>query len=930
MNMDGNTYLRAFCLSGVLNYTRYVFGCVYKSPFFIGNHHRIICDALDRVMSGEVSKLIINIAPRYGKTELAVKSFISMGLAMNPSSKFIHLSYSDDLAHDNSEAIRDIVKSDEYQSIFPYVSIKDGSDSKKKWLTTEGGGVYATSTGGQITGFGAGAVGDSKMFAGAIVIDDPIKPEDALSDAKREKVNQRFETTIRNRVNSRNTPIIIIMQRLHENDLCGYLMRKEPGEWEVISLPVLSTGEGGEENPLWPFKHRLEELHKLRDINPFVFETQYMQNPTPMEGLLYGEFKTYKEIPYTNRHIRKNYTDTADTGADRLCSIDYIDTEIGNFILNVIYTDAPMEETEPMVARMLSKDNVIVANIESNNGGRGFARNVESQLRIFGNTKTEVRWFHQSENKETRIFTRSADVMNLTYMPEGWETMWPEFHAEISGYRKFGKNLHDDACFIAGTKIATVFGLKNIEEIRKGDKVITPFGLSVVLEAMCTGYKPVVARFGLIGTPTHKIFNKYMFRGLQECECELLNQFNLIELIRWRLKIELFLTEENTGLWGRELIISANLKAMREGNMRKAFMSRFGNIIIRKKYLKGIQFITRMVTRLITTLLIWSAYRIGNIFLTIRRCVCKMMWPKRRIKSISKESGTWPQNGIEVKQGGSGIRNMQKENIKGTELLFAKTVGKCFMHHLRRLGSVAMNVARSIGPSNLIMNVHACNVGKHSDTARGSQVKENENSVVCPALQDTGTCIRKVYNIKVDKAGCYYANGILVSNCDSLTGTIEKRGAFDYNSYKGGEVDFAVVPIIEIHPLLNGKYVRVKAYFQGGKIYVDDALIGEPKFDELRSWVGNGDVQMEASKSMLHYVRDYRKNVGPVWAREERSNKLGYMQSFIPIVEKFLFRRCEDMEPFMRNLMDYDGRDVYESMYVLCCISDRIKRMSNG
>ena len=96
---------------------------------------------------------------------------------------------------------------------------------------------------------------------------------------------------------------------------------------------------------------------------------------------MYGVFKTYKEIPYTNRAIRKNYTDTADTGIDKLCSIDYIDTEIGNFILNVLYTDAPMEVTEPKVATMLAKDGITVANIESNNGGRGFARNVVPPIR---------------------------------------------------------------------------------------------------------------------------------------------------------------------------------------------------------------------------------------------------------------------------------------------------------------------------------------------------------------------------------------------------------------------------------------------------------------------------------------------------------------------------------------------------------------------
>lgn len=608
--MNGNAYLRFFCLSGTLNYTRYVFGRVYKRKFEVGMHHRVICDALDGVMSGRIKKLIINIAPRYGKTELAVKSFISAGLAVNPAAKFIHLSYSDDLAHDNSEEIRDIVKSDEYRALFPYVEIKDGSDSKKKWLTTAGGGVYATSTGGQITGFGAGSVDGSAGFSGAIVIDDPIKPEDALSDAKREKVNQRFETTIRNRVNSRNTPIVIIMQRLHENDLCGYLTGKEPGEWTVVSLPAILHSDVGE-RALWSFKHRLEELWKMREIDPYVFETQYMQNPTPLEGLLYGVFKTYREILYTNRAVRKNYTDTADTGADRLCSIDYVETEIGNFILDVLYTDAPMEETEPAVARMLARDGVTVANVESNNGGRGFARNVESQLRIMGNNTTEVRWFHQGANKEERIFTRSAEVMNLTYMPEGWETMWPEFHKELAGYRKFGKNAHDDGA-------------------------------------------------------------------------------------------------------------------------------------------------------------------------------------------------------------------------------------------------------------------------------------------------------------------------------DALTGTVEKRGAFDYESYGGGDVVFTGIPIVEIHPLLNGKSVRVKAYEEAGRVYVDDARIGDADFEELKEWADGADVQVETDVSMLHWVNDYRREVGPVWARKERGNKTGYMQSFAPLVEKFVFRRDEAMKGFMRNLMDTDGRDVWEAMYVLCCVADRVKRKPDG
>lgn len=454
MNCDGNTYLKAFCLSGTLNYTKYFFKQKTGRKFVTNSHHELICGVLDKVISGEIKKLIINIAPRYSKTELAVKNFISMGLAINPSSKFIHLSYSDDLAHDNSEEIRDIVKSREYQELFPHVSIKKDSDSKKKWYTTEGGGVYAVATGGQVTGFGAGEVDEelsseienieTSMFAGAIVIDDPIKPDDALSDLKRERINNRFETTIRNRVNSRNTPIIIIMQRLHENDLCGYLIEKEPDDWTVLSLPAIYY-EDEQEKALWSFKHTLSELYKIRNSNSFVFETQYMQNPTPLEGLMYGAFKTYEIIPVTKYKIRKNYTDTADTGSDYLCSIDYVETEIGNFILDVLYTDKPMEYTEPKVAAMIMKDEINVSNIESNNGGRGFARNVENQTRILGNAKTKIEWFHQSANKQARIFSRSNEVNNLTYFPKNWESKWPEFSRHIKSYRKSGGNEHDDA-----------------------------------------------------------------------------------------------------------------------------------------------------------------------------------------------------------------------------------------------------------------------------------------------------------------------------------------------------------------------------------------------------------------------------------------------------------------------------------------------------
>ena len=453
--------MKTWVLQGTLNFTRYFFKQKFKRKFVVGKHHVAIAKALDKVLAGESTRLIINIAPRYGKTELAVKNFIAMGLAINPKAKFIHLSYSDDLARDNSRGVQEILREECFRRLFP--GTQPTSVNTRKWFTTAGGGLYAVSSAGQVTGFGAGIVDKEDeedlaaeveelssvsdgTFGGAIVIDDPIKPDDARSETVRGKVNQKFETTIRNRVNSRKTPIIIIMQRLDEEDLCGYLMRLEPDEWEVLSLPVIERDEDGNEHALWEFKHTLQELHDLREKNSFVFDTQYMQNPQPLEGLMYERgFATYETVPVTMKRKVKAYIDTADTGKDYLCCIIYVETELGNYILDVYFTQAPMETTESETARRLTRLDVEECIVESNNGGRGFGRNVQTNCRIIGNRKTSFTFFTQTLNKDVRIFNHSNEVQNLCFMPQRWDVLFPQFHKVITQYKKEGGNAHDDA-----------------------------------------------------------------------------------------------------------------------------------------------------------------------------------------------------------------------------------------------------------------------------------------------------------------------------------------------------------------------------------------------------------------------------------------------------------------------------------------------------
>lgn len=413
-------------------------------------------------------------------TELVIKSFISWCFALNPRCRFLHLSYSDILVNDNSDTVRNIMSEELYKMLFPNSALASEKGSAKRWKTKAGGELYAVSTQGQVTGFGAGAVDEeidkmdggndifvfddhtnemlkiidakTNIFQGAIMIDDPLKADDAASDLIRERINQRFENTIRNRVNSRRTPIIIIMQRLHEHDLCGYLQEIEPDTWTVLSLPVIQTDpETGEEHALWPMKHNLEELYKLREINPVVFETQYMQNPIPTEGLMYHEFRTYQniELPSGSKaNQRWCYVDTADTGSDYLCAICFINTPEMLYVIDVLYTQLPMEKTEVMLAKMLTENSITECLIESNNGGRQFARNVKRITRAtLHNFKTAINTFTQTKNKAARIFSNSALVNSDVAFPENWDKKWREFYNAITTYRKDNKRraAHDDA-----------------------------------------------------------------------------------------------------------------------------------------------------------------------------------------------------------------------------------------------------------------------------------------------------------------------------------------------------------------------------------------------------------------------------------------------------------------------------------------------------
>ena len=294
--------LKHACETSHLSFTRYFFKKREGSKFMVSGHHPIVAGVLDRVLSGDIKRLIINIPPGYTKTELAVINFIAHGLAINPASKFIHASYADTLALLNSTFVRDIITSEEYQELWP-MELRQDSKSKKSWYNENGGGLLAVAAGGTITGFRAGRMMEG--FSGALIIDDPIKPDEAHSVTIRQKINMRFTNTFKSRLAQEEVPIIIIMQRIHEDDPTGFLLKGGTGEmWHHLLLPAEINDEQPEynkeythgipiqyslpEGALWPYKHTLEQLKFIETSDPYTHASQYMQTPAPLGG---GIFK---------------------------------------------------------------------------------------------------------------------------------------------------------------------------------------------------------------------------------------------------------------------------------------------------------------------------------------------------------------------------------------------------------------------------------------------------------------------------------------------------------------------------------------------------------------------------------------------------------------------------------------------------------------
>lgn len=415
---------------------------------------RLLCNILQLFMQGELKRedghvyknIIINMPPRFYKT----RTFILLcqwWLGQSLKHRFITTSYNNEIANSFSRYTRDGIQRDKnlsyeitYADIFPETKIQKGNSSLKKWaLEGEHFSYLGAGKGGTMTGIGC--------TDGAI--DDLIKNAyEAMHDEMNENNYSWFTDTFMSRLEE-GARLIIINSRWSVNDLTGKILDGPDGkDYYVFNMPAMKPdGTMLCESVL--SRERFEKLK--RNMDPQIFNANFLGNPFDVQGRLYSRFKTYKDIPRDKFGIPLferifAYCDTADEGPDYLCVIIVGIYKRQAWILDVYYTDAPMEETEPETAKRIFKHKVKEAKFESNNGGRGFARAVEKELiETHKSRYTEVLWFHQQKNKMARILSMASYVMNNIFFPDNWKELYPEFYEHITTFQRKAKNKFDDA-----------------------------------------------------------------------------------------------------------------------------------------------------------------------------------------------------------------------------------------------------------------------------------------------------------------------------------------------------------------------------------------------------------------------------------------------------------------------------------------------------
>lgn len=396
-----------------------------------------MCESIEKFLNQNVKKfLVINLPPRHGKS-FTSKNTVEWLFGKDNKLRVMTGSYNETLSGQFAKQVRDTIqnqKVDEklvYNDIFPNTRVKFGEASASMWALDGSNqkNYLATSPTGTATGFGANI----------LIIDDLIKnSEEAYNENVLDKQWEWFNNTMLSRLEG-NWKVIIIMTRWATRDLAGRVIETFDDLVEVIKYRAVK--EDG--NMLCDDILSKNDFDiKTQEMNEDIVQANYNQEPIDVKGKLYDKLMTWSELPkYTKVY---SLTDTADKGEDYLVTLPYIVNNGDVFILDIQYDNRSMEFTEDECTDILIRNNVNEAEFESNNGGRGFARNIDRKLKEKHYYKAVIKTYTQTKNKDSRILASASWVSNHVFFPLNWESKYREAFKNLSTFQKNGKNKHDD------------------------------------------------------------------------------------------------------------------------------------------------------------------------------------------------------------------------------------------------------------------------------------------------------------------------------------------------------------------------------------------------------------------------------------------------------------------------------------------------------
>ena len=499
--------LRDYLLSDFRAFSHFAFKIQTGAEFIEVDYHNVMFEAIQRLIDQKVNRMVINIPPRAGKTQI-ISIFLPLyAWVKNAHGQNILTGFNSDVLHECSGYIRTIMADPDFMKVFPDVVLDLNKKSVEKLGTMSGGVTHAIPTSGKLTGKGAGTLAED--FSGILCVDDVIKPEDANSPAERDKINKRYSNTILSRLATEVTPLAVIMQRLHSDDLAGFMMKGNTADKliEWLNIPGIITKDTGSkewynkqieefgysdkvvpiiydlarsdeeydedgESSFWPIRKNITTLKALRDIDPYTFYSQYMGMPRSKgtQAVHSEDIRTYQD----SDSLRIKWTFmTADTASTVK---NYSDFSVGAFwgitdnaelaLLDVLIGKWEIPELVIQMRDFWKKHNVFNMSKPSWTPRGMYMEDKSSGLflnqQFLKDGTVTVRALPRDGVSGNDKFTRFLNT--VPYFKQGRILLpanhehFKHFKNELLGMNEYGNQTgHDDCCDVTSDAVAVAF-----------------------------------------------------------------------------------------------------------------------------------------------------------------------------------------------------------------------------------------------------------------------------------------------------------------------------------------------------------------------------------------------------------------------------------------------------------------------------------------